>query len=208
MTSQAFRTLAVAAAEPSPASQALARDLFVKLGRLQAADPNALQIAADPGAKGTDFTFQVSSSTTPDRAAASLAILSRDNTLLWSKDFERPPDQYADLRQQLALTAARVLHCATEGVADKHSKLDQPTLKLYLNGCANVSDLAWQDFRGAVPVFREVTKRAPKFAGGWAKLVETEASVIGWETVPSRLSRGTNPKKRHNRRPKAQSPHA
>ena len=191
LTGQAsIPTIAVAAADPSSQSQALARDLFVMLGRLQEAVPNALEIAADPATKGVDFTFQVSASTTREKAAANLALLAADRTLLWSKDFDRPGDQYGDLKQQLALMGARVLTCATEGVADKDAKLDQRTLKLYLNGCANLSDFAWQDFRGLVPVFREVTRRAPKFDGGWAKLVATEAFVIGWETVPSNSPEG------------------
>jgi tetratricopeptide (TPR) repeat protein len=185
-------TLAVAASEPSPSSHALARDLFVNLGRLQAANPNALEIVADPEGKSADYTFQVSASHAADKTAGSIALLSRDRTLLWSKDFERPADQYADLKQQLVLTAARVLSCATAAVTGGGSKLDQRTLKLYLNGCASLSEIAGHDFRELVPVFREVTRRAPRFEDGWAKLVITEAAVIGWESIPKNSPEGRN----------------
>ena len=132
--SEAPLVVAVQSADPSPQSQALVRDLFVKLGRLQAANPDALEIVADRKGKSADFTFQVSASPTAERAAASVSMLGPDRALLWSNDFERPADQYSDLKQQLALTAARVVGCATEAVTNQGGKLNQQTLKLYLNG--------------------------------------------------------------------------
>jgi tetratricopeptide (TPR) repeat protein len=183
-------TITVEPAEKSSQSLALARDLLVKLGRLQAADPKALKILGEQDGADADFTFEVSALPSRDKAAATIAMLARDGTLLFSRDFERPADQYGDLKQQLSLTAGRVLSCATEGLTDNDATLDQRTLKLYLNGCSNLSDLAWQDFRALVPVFREVTKRAPRFDGGWAKLVGTEAFVLGWETVPRNSPEG------------------
>jgi hypothetical protein len=172
----------VAAAENNAASRKLARDLFVKLGRLQSATPDALEIVDMASGRKPDFTFQVSASQDGAQAAANIALVGKDQTLLWSDHFERPANQYGDLQLQLAQMAAEVLRCASQGVMDKRANLDQRTLKLYLSGCARIG-LAWTDFRGLVPTFREVTVRAPRFEDGWGKLIETEAYVIGWETL-------------------------
>ena len=176
--------VAVTAADNSAPSQQLARDLYIKLGRLQAATPDALEILDSSYRRKPDFTVQVSATPGTVQAAANIALVGRDRSLLWSKDFERPPKEYSDLKQQLAQTAAEVLRCASQAVKDKRSNLDQRTLKLYLSGCANIG-LAWTDFRSLVPTFREVTRRAPDFEDGWGKLIETEAYVIGWETLPA-----------------------
>ena len=175
--------VAVAAAEPSPQSQALARDLFVKLGRLQAANPDTLEIVDASAKRNRDFTFQVVGTSGAGHASANISLIGRSSTLLWSKDFERPSTEYSDLKQQLALSAAWVLKCATRALSHDGNKLDQTTLKLYLGGCASLSDLAWTDFRDVVPVFREVTQRAPQFEDGWARLVGAEGLVVGWEAL-------------------------
>lgn len=175
-------TVAITASDRSPASASLARDLFVKLGRLQAANPDALEIVEGTARKNLDFVFQVSGSSGAGNASANISLVTRDGGLLWSKDFERPPNEYSDLKQQLGLTAARVLNCASQA-RKGGDNLDQRTLKLYLHGCASLSELTGTDFRGLVPVFRDVTRRAPSFEDGWGKLVETEAYVVGWETL-------------------------
>ncbi|MEO5577944.1 MAG: TIR domain-containing protein [Sphingomicrobium sp.] len=174
--------VAVVAAETSRASQSLASDLFVRLGRLRAVNTDAMDIIDGRASRDADYSLRVSTSSDGRQVEASAALLGRDSTLLWSKNFERTVKEQGDLKQQLALTAARVLECANGPSAEGH-KLDYKTLKLYLNGCATLSELADRDFRDLVPVFREVTRRAPQFAGGWAKLIETEAYVMGWETI-------------------------
>lgn len=188
-------TVKVAAAEPSPQSQGLARELLVKLGRLQAAKPDALEIIISGQDKSADFIFQVSASQVAGKATASLAIVGRNQALLWSKEFERSLDQYGDLKQQLALTAARVLDCATRAITKKGSRLDRQTLKLFLTGCARRSEIAGHDFRDLVSVFREVTKRAPDFEDGWANLVASEAAMMGWESISSDSPEGVALKK-------------
>ncbi|MCL6683067.1 toll/interleukin-1 receptor domain-containing protein [Sphingomonas alba] len=181
--SPAVPTVAVVAADTSSNSRALARDLYVKLGRLRAGDADTIEIVDATVKKGLDFTFQVSGASSNGNPTANITLIDQNHVLLWSKDFERAQNQYGDLKQELALTSARVLGCATNAASNSGSTLDQRTLRLYLNGCSTLSEAAWTDFRSLVPVFREVTRSAPRFEGGWAKLVETEAYVINWESL-------------------------
>jgi tetratricopeptide (TPR) repeat protein len=180
--SSSIPTVTVAAAEPSPRSTELARDLFVNLGQVQAAHSDAFEIIEAGDRKRTDFTFKVSNSSSGNYATASVALTDRNRALLWSKNFEGGQGAYGDLKQQVAVVASKVLDCATQAVPDEGTKLNQKTLKLYLNGCADLAGST--EFRRLVPVFREVVRRAPRFEGGWAKLVITEALVIGYEALP------------------------
>lgn len=174
-------TVAVTAADSSASSQQLARDLYVKLGLLQALDTKPIELMDQDGKKNPDFSIQIAGSMAGSQAHASITLAGRNRALLWSMDFDRPANQLGDLKQQIGLSAARVLECATEAIS--FGKLDQPTLKMYLNGCATLSELAWNDFRSLIPVFRQVTKKAPEFEGGWTHLLLTEAYMIGWGSI-------------------------
>ena len=173
----------VASADNSPFSQQLARDLFVKLGRLQAIDTNPIELVDQDAGRSPDFMFKIGGIPDARQTNATITLTGKDRALLWSKDFETPADRIGDLKQQVGLSAARVLECATQ--ATSYRKLDQPTLKLFLNGCASLSEMAWTDFRSLVPLFRQVTKKAPDFEGGWAHLLRAESYVVGWEILPS-----------------------
>ena len=175
--------VAVTAADTSAASQRLARNLFVKLGPLQAIETSPIKlIDRDEGGKA-DFVFAIGGSTLASQAQANITLTGKDSVLLWSRDFDAPGNRTGDLEQQLALSAGRVLECATQALSS--GNVDQPTLKMFLNGCASLDELAGTDFRPLVPLFRRVTDNAPKFEGGWAKLLLTESYFIGWETLPA-----------------------
>jgi tetratricopeptide (TPR) repeat protein len=173
----------VAPADASAKSQGLAKDLLVKLGGLQSANADAPEIVDSGAADKASFILQVSNGAQGAQVQASAALLTRDHALLWSQEFERPSVEEGDLRQQLALTAARVLVCAKKGVMAP-DRLDQETLKLYLRGCAQ-TDFAPTDYRRLVPILREISRRAPRFAGAWALLVGSEASMMGYEEIPA-----------------------
>ncbi|HEX8841649.1 MAG TPA: hypothetical protein VF757_05045 [Sphingomicrobium sp.] len=173
----------VAPADASAKSQGLAKDLLVKLGGLQSANADAPEIVDSDAADKASFILQVSSFTQDAQVQASAALLARNHALLWSQEFQRPSVEEADLRQQLALTAARVLACAKRG-ALAPDRLDQETLKLYLSGCAQ-TDFAPTDYRRLVPMLRELTRRAPRFDGAWALLVGREAAMMGYEQIPA-----------------------
>lgn len=178
--------VAVAPAGPSPAARSLARDLFAKLGNLQSAKTDSLELVqGGDGHQDADFTFEVDTATSDRLATANLVLLGgKDRTLLWSKDFEQPVAKKGDLKQQLAYTAAKVLECAVEGLASESASIRQETLKLYLNGCSAYSEMAGADPSALVQVFRKVVEQAPKFEGAWAKLIYAETEIalsVRWE---------------------------
>ncbi|MEO5578096.1 MAG: TIR domain-containing protein, partial [Sphingomicrobium sp.] len=168
--------VAVAPADRSSTAIALANDLFVQLGSLQAANPNALQLVAQDKQSRADLVLKIGESANGDQVRANLVLLSpKDGTLLWAREFLQPTDGQADLKQQVSYAAALVVRCASEALSAEATKLDQATLKLYLNGCATLADTA--EPGNLVAVFREVTSKAPKFEGAWAKLLYVEAGA-------------------------------
>jgi tetratricopeptide (TPR) repeat protein len=183
-------TVAVSAVDDSPLSKDMARSLLVQLGRLQAAQGSTIQLVQQSSGRKPDFTFEIAGSTEGSKSVANVALTGRESIVLWSTNFERPVAQTGDLRQQIGLSAARVLSCADEALASD-SKLDQQTLKLYLNGCATYADFIGTrvgDARSVIPIFSQVTKRAPEFKGAWAKLLLTEAEVATRSRVMERRS--------------------
>ena len=171
-------TVAVAAADNSPASTGLARDLMVMLGRLQSVKSDSMRLVEKGGkdSANADLIFQASANNR--QSEASLVLLSgSDRTILWSKDFKPPSGNPSDLKQQLAYTAARVLDCSLETLNAKGKRLDQQTLTLYLNGCAQFAELIGTNTFEIIPLFDKVTKAAPGFEPGWAKLLLSESLV-------------------------------
>lgn len=168
----------IVAAEPSNSTRALARDLLVKLGNLQSTRPDAMKLV-EGERKGTpDFIFEIGNSNEGRQQATSLVLLDgKDRGLLWSKDFQQPSNDQADLKQQVAFTAARVLECAREGLAPDDRRLRIQTLKLYLNACSQLSEIAGSDSRPVIPVFLQVIRDAPGFKPAWAKLLLAEGEA-------------------------------
>jgi tetratricopeptide (TPR) repeat protein len=174
------------AGDTSAASQAFSRDLLVKLGSLQSANASALQLASpDSGREHSTLYFNVTAGADPGRQQASLALFdARRRLLLWSKDFESPSAKTADLKQQVAYTAAKVLACASEGLSSSASRLSFGTLKLYLSGCADYADVTGVSVGRLVPIFLKVTREAPGFRGGWAKLLLAESDFSRMDFLP------------------------
>ncbi|HXG81655.1 MAG TPA: hypothetical protein VNJ05_07625, partial [Sphingomicrobium sp.] len=56
-------------------------------------------------------------------------------------------------------------------------RIELPIMKLYLNGCADLSTTV-TDPRATIPIFRKVTEHAPRFAGGWGKLIVAELEAF------------------------------
>lgn len=166
----------MAPANSSPAAQALAGDLLTQLGSLQAANADTLELIEHGPESKPDLTFKIAGSPGTGDPAASLTLLDgAAGTLLWSREFKPPSRSAADLRQQVAYTAARVLECATEALA---SKLKEQILRLYLNGCAELHSLWEGDPRDLIGVFTRVTRQAPNFEGGWEKLLLAELEAF------------------------------
>ena len=168
--------VSVKPADQSSSAKILAGDLLIKLSSLQSTEADALRLV-EPGSKADpDFTFKVGSTGGMPAARANLTLVDQDGVLLWSREFAQPGGNEADLRQQVAYSAGQVLECATEALAPNHPKLEPSVLGLYLKGCADLSTTS--DTRMAIPAFLMVTEKAPRFAGGWGKLLIAELEAF------------------------------
>ncbi len=114
-TTDGPHAIAVSAADASPASRDLARDLLTTLGQLQGAHSGGLELVAAEERKRASLAFEVAAVTDRQESRANLVLLDgRSGSLLWSKAFQRPAANSGDLRQELSYTAAQVLRCALE----------------------------------------------------------------------------------------------
>jgi tetratricopeptide (TPR) repeat protein len=166
-------TVAVTAADTSPRSQQMARDLLVNLGNLQSAKSGSMTLvdkAANSAAP--DLLFQAGQ--TADGAMLTL-LSGADHGLLWSRNFEQPSGNVSDLKQQLAFTAGKVLGCALDGLSQNEVRLKPQVLKIYLNACAQLSEGG--DPRPVIPMLRQVTRDAPHFAPAWSRLLLAQATI-------------------------------
>ena len=171
--------IAVAASDNSATTSGLARDLFVQLGSLQSANSDAFQLVEQSSDQKPDLIFEVDGSRQGDDAQANLVLLKgKEHALLWSKNFNQPVGKEANLRLQLAYTAARVLGCATEALGAEGRKIDQPTLKLFLNACAKFAEIAGSDPRPVIPVLLQIIAKASTFRPAWAMLLVAEADGV------------------------------
>lgn len=170
--------VAVVAAGQGAASKALARDLFVQLGRLQATNPNALQLVGTASER-PDFILEASSGVESNEVNAALVLLSGKNRhLLWSKNYSQPSASQAELQQQLAYSAASVLACAAEASAATRPLSDE-LRETYLNGCSEFAESggANPSLAAVVHMFEKVARENPRFRPAWAKLLIAESNL-------------------------------
>ena len=172
-------TVSVAAADTSTISQALARNLLVKLGVLQASNAHSIKII-EAGGKGADLNFKINGSREGDKVRASIALVSSaDGAILWSQHYDQPNSTQSDLEAQIAYSAARVLGCAAEEASGDHGRLSDTGRRTYLNACATLAEIGW-DKRSVLPLFRRVLEESPKFRPAWAKLLVAETDVMSF----------------------------
>ena len=170
--SDEINTVSVAAADA--AARPLARDLLVKLSTLQGAKSGSMRLLGQ--SPEADFTFEMASNQDRTRLGANLVLLGgKDREILWSKDFEQPSGKLADLKQQMAVTAARVLGCALDGASYDGRSLEPQVLKLYLNACALLAEQG--EPQALIQAFSEVTEKAPRFAPAWQGLLIAKADA-------------------------------
>lgn len=173
--------VAVMPADGSAGAATIARDLVVKLGSLRAARLDTVKLIGpeNGGARSADFIFEVARS----RTVNLMLLAGRDHALLWSKDFDLDAGGEAALEQRVAYTAAQVLGCSLEALGVRGVKLDEQTVKLYLNGCALLDETYRADPRPVVPIFSQVVARAPSFKPAWAKLLLAEGQIARGEML-------------------------
>ena len=111
----------VTATPDDSGSQHLARDLAAQLGGLQAIHPASIRLLGH----GADLNeaqllLHVSRPPDPTETGGSVRLItSPSRIVLWSKDFEHPSRNRANLVEQMAYTVAHVLRCASEGLTSE-----------------------------------------------------------------------------------------
>ena len=169
----------VAPADTSSPSTAAANDLFVKLGSLAQIAKGKWQLVDSAAApRNPAFIFRVADTGPPGQADPSIVLLDgRDNSLLWSREFSLSDATQADPRQQMSLTAGRVLGCALEARANGGLRRD--LFKIFLDGCAQMAEQSQNNPEMAAAAMRTVVTGQRSFAPGWAHLLYAGVGVLG-----------------------------
>jgi DNA-binding winged helix-turn-helix (wHTH) protein/tetratricopeptide (TPR) repeat protein len=172
-------TVVVIAGANDPASQALARDVSERLGSFQPIHFSVLRlVGSERVARRSDLIVQVGRMVRDGRSGANLVLTTgRGNAILWSRNIEQPSAKAADLRQQVAVTAALLLDCVDEAMASP-DRLNEQTLKAYLGACVAIADPT-DNSEKVVQTLQQVVAGAPRFGAAWAKLLYAEAGVFG-----------------------------
>ncbi|MEO6073971.1 MAG: TIR domain-containing protein [Burkholderiales bacterium] len=168
----------VAAANPSTRSQAAASDLYVKLGSLAQVGQGKWQLI-DGSARSSspDLLFRTADVGSPVAPKANLVLLDKDGSLLWSREFTTPAGgSEADLRQQVAVNAGRVLGCALE--SKQSGGLDRDFVKLFLTACAALPEASSEEQVGMAGQLRSLVSRNPKFKPAWKQLLTAQMSAV------------------------------
>ncbi|MBW0006686.1 MAG: TIR domain-containing protein, partial [Sphingomonas sp.] len=170
-------TVAVSAADASPRSQSAAAGLLVKLGELTNVGAGKWQLteSVDKEAR-PDLLFRVADTGSDDKPQSSLVLLDgKSNALLWSREFTFPAGQQPDLRQQLSLTAGRVLGCVLESRKAKGVSRDQ--LKLFLEACASLADEDLENYDQVAAQLRSIVAQTPSFKPAWGRLLFADSAI-------------------------------
>ena len=167
-------SVAVAPASNSAASNALARDLAAKLAMLDDEAQTRLRLLDRPGSEKPDLLFEVDAFADRQDFGANLVLLNKRHEVVWSEAFRRPRSDLADLKQQIAFSAGKLVECTLETDLAR-PKLDRSTVKLYLNGCAKFSDLSEENLSDLHAIFSQVASNAPAFQPARAKLLLVDA---------------------------------
>ena len=167
----------VEAANASPPSQAAASDLYVKLGSLARVGEGRWQLVDSAAEKTPDLLFRTADLSAGGEARANLVLLDgRKNVLLWSREFVFPANAVADLRQQLSLTAGRVLDCALESREAGGLKPDH--FKLFLNACAQMAETGLGNPLPVVGMMRTIVSASPQFVPAWRRILLLDTDLF------------------------------
>lgn len=168
----------VVAANAASGSQSGASDLFVKLGSLaQVGQGKWKLVDANSATAKPDLIFRTADTSSGGRPQSSLVLLDgRDDSLLWSRDFSFPAGGEADLRQQLSLTAGRVLGCALESRAAGGLRRD--LLRIFLTTCALIAETSNHNPEKIVVPLRAILSAEPKFEPAWGRLLYADIGTL------------------------------
>lgn len=178
-THNALPVVAIAAADSTPSSQALAQDLFVKLGTLEHVGSSKWQLSESQSAPSDpDLVFRVAESRSATQLQASLVLMDgKRDGLLWSRQFVQPVGAEPDLRLQVSQAAGIALACALEG--RKGDELTADLLKRYLASCTETAVGSDMEIDKTVAAMRSIIAERPRFKPAWASLLSAQSGVLG-----------------------------
>ena len=165
--------VAIVAADNSPQSQQIARDLSIRVVGLPGA---ASQFQLVDNAAAKDLLLRAGGSASSGRS--DLELRRGNGDILWTLSVQANP---AELGQQLAVRTLQALGCASDALTYRRERISEDTLKLYLSGCTNF-DSAYgtnQDNSGEIKLFGDVIAKAPHFEPAWAKMLTSEYDQVG-----------------------------
>jgi hypothetical protein len=171
--------IAVTAADPSPNTRVLARNLLVRLGNAQAGKAAAIQLVDENGRKTPDFIVEVSTQDTGSHSSANLVLVrGRDRQLLSSQDLAPSDDEVPDIETSVAIAANAALGCTADALASRPS-LHLALLKAYLKACSQFSALyGMEDVSILLPQLDEIVRREPRFLPARKLLLLGSASML------------------------------
>lgn len=170
---------AIVPADPSSAAQQAAHDLATRVAAFDDPASRRLQLieaGSEAAARNAKLLLEVGSPAAGSQTRELRLVQPGDEAILWSTTLDPPGSQSANVAQQAAVEAQRVLSCANEAVSYKRERMPQDTLKLYLSGCVRV-DNAYGIGEGDADlgtVFEQVVGKTPHFAPAWARLFAVE----------------------------------
>ena len=173
-------TFAIVPTDGSAASKQLASDAAARVAGLD--DPSAadFHIAdANSAAPAGGYQLKVAAGSGGNRPVLTL-VSSQSNTILWSRPLDLAQVNSGDVAQIVSVTAQRALSCAADALSYRREKIDQETLKLYLEGCTRFDDAYGTNASDAADVkaFQDVIAKVPHFLPAWSKLFAVESEVL------------------------------
>lgn len=174
-------TVLVTAGRNDATSQELARDFAVQLGGVSLVQSGSLRMitSSQQSSEKPALALEVTSLAEPQTTGARLLLrATADGTVIWSGDFEQGPRSIADMKLQMAFSAARVLGCAGDALAASDRTLPGETRALYLSSCGHTTEGVNYDPQTIIASLSKVVAAAPRFAPAWRILLPAEAAVI------------------------------
>ncbi|MFL6763378.1 MAG: TIR domain-containing protein [Sphingomicrobium sp.] len=169
--------VAVTAADRTPRSRAAADDLLVKLGSLsQVGDGELVLLGSSAAGRKSDLILRVADTGGDEQPRGNLVLLDgKNNSVLWTGEFGSSLRQLADLRQQISLTAGRVLGCTFEARGQRN--LRREILTQFLDACASLADIQLDDYDRPASQLRKIVQQDPDFRPAWSRLLVADITL-------------------------------
>lgn len=175
----------IRAADASPNSRKLTRDLFVRLGAAQSGRTQSFKLVDENARKVSDIILEVSGTPSGADPYASLVLLrAKDRQLLFSQDLT-VEGEADNLKTWAAFSAASAIGCATAAL-DTRPSLPLDILKRYLGACTSFASLyGMEDVSILIPQLEQMVREEPRFlparkqlllAGAFMRSIPTEVA--------------------------------